>query len=74
MPFAPVPTAADGVALHAGADTPAARRVLTPGALRLVATLHRALQPERARLLAARADRQRAWDAGELPADRKSVV
>ncbi len=67
MPFQPTPTAADGVTLHLGADTEAARRVLTPDALALVATLHRALDAERQSLLAARAERQAAWDAGALP-------
>ena len=66
MPFAPTPLT-PGVALHAGADTPAARRVLTPEAAALVATLHRALARDRATLLAARADRQARWDAGSAP-------
>jgi malate synthase len=42
--------------------------VLTPDALAFVAQLHRAFDPERQRLLAARRDRQAAFDAGELPA------
>lgn len=67
MPFQPVPTDVVGVALHTGADTAAARRVLTPEALALVARLHRALQTDRANLLAARTDRQRTWDGGALP-------
>jgi malate synthase len=67
MLFDPVPAAVPGVALHAGADTPAARRVLPHDALALVARLHRALEPQRRRLLAARAERQRAWDAGAAP-------
>ena len=67
MPFQPVPTSVPGVALHAGADTPAAGRVLTPAALALVATLHRALDGDRRALLADRDVRQRAWDAGALP-------
>ncbi len=66
VPFAPVPVA-DGLALHAGADTPAARRLFTPEASALVVRLHRALSSERARLLAARDDRQAAWDAGAVP-------
>ena len=65
-PFAPVPFA-DGLALHAGADTPAARRLLTPEAAALVVRLHRALAHDRAYLLAARADRQARWDAGAAP-------
>ena len=67
MPFRPTPTGADGVALHAGADTPEAREVLTPEAAALVGRLHRTLQPERARLLDARRQRQADWDAGALP-------
>ena len=67
MPFQPIPTAVDGVVLHAGADTPSARRVLTPDALALVARLHRALDADRQSLLADRADRQAEWDAGALP-------
>ena len=66
-PFRPAPIAVPGVELHAGADTDAARRVLTPDALALVARLHRALDRDRAALLAARAERQAAWDAGDLP-------
>ena len=66
MLFAPVPLL-DGLALHAGADTPAARRVLTPEAIALVARLHRALAVDRAYLLAARKDRQTRWDNGALP-------
>ena len=65
-PFAPV-TLAPGVALHAGADTPAARRVLTPDAVALVAKLHRALAHDRAYLLAGRDDRQARWNAGAAP-------
>ncbi|MEM6327700.1 MAG: malate synthase A [Bacteroidota bacterium] len=68
MPFLASPTAVPGVALHAGADTAAARAVLPPEALSLVAGLHRALRDERARLLASRRDRQAEWDAGALPA------
>ncbi|MEM1116514.1 MAG: malate synthase A [Bacteroidota bacterium] len=67
MPFRPTTTGAAGVALHAGADTPAAREVLTPEAAALVARLHRALQAPRARLLAARRERQAAYDGGALP-------
>ncbi len=67
MPFQPVPTAVPGVTLHAGADTAAARRVLTPDALALVARLHRDLRATRHALLRARAERQRVWDGGALP-------
>ncbi len=41
--------------------------VLTPGALAFVARLHRTFNPRRLELLAARAERQRRFDAGELP-------
>ncbi len=67
MPFQPVPTAVPGVTLHAGADTAAARRVLTPDALALVARLARALRADRHALLRARAERQERWDLGMLP-------
>lgn len=65
-PFAPTPLA-DGFALHAGADTLAARRVLTPEATALVVRLHRALAAERRALLDARRERQARWDAGQTP-------
>ncbi|MDT0631537.1 malate synthase A [Rubrivirga sp. S365] len=65
--FRPAPTAVDGVALHAAADTAAARRVLTPDALALVARLHRTLHADRTALLADRAERQAEWNAGTLP-------
>ena len=68
MPFRPAPTSVPGVALHAGADTDAARRVLPPDALALVAHLHRELEADRRDLLAARAERHAAWDGGDLPA------
>ena len=67
LPFRPAPTAVPGVEVHAGADTDIARRVLTPAALVLAARLHRALASERRALLAARTERQAAWDAGDLP-------
>ncbi len=41
--------------------------VLTPQALAFVADLHRSFNPRRLELLAAREERQRAFDAGELP-------
>ncbi len=56
-----------GIAIRAAAATPAARRVLPDDALDLVARLHRELEPDRRRLLAERAERQRRWDAGEAP-------
>ena len=63
----PAPTLPRGVEIDRAAWPPAARRVLVPEALELVARLHRELEPERRRLLAARVDRQRAWDGGEVP-------
>src|SRR5712691_1280905 len=49
-----------------GPVTEAAAQILTPGALRLVATLQRELGGRRAGLLAARADRQRELSAGAM--------
>jgi malate synthase len=50
-----------------GHHVPDDDRVLTPGALALVAQLSRRFGPERDRLLAHRHQRQRRFDAGELP-------
>ena len=58
---------ADGVTLHAGADTPAARALLTPAAVAFVARLHRKLNGRRVNLLAARAARYAEWDRGARP-------
>ncbi len=66
MQFTPL-ALAPGVHIHAPALTPAARHVLTPAVVALVARLHRALAGERAALLTARAERQARWDAGEVP-------
>ena len=41
--------------------------VLTPSALAFLAELHRKFDPQRKALLAARAERQKRFDAGELP-------
>ena len=57
----------DGVEVNEAAWSERARRVLDPGAVRLVARLHRALEGRRQELLAARRDRQAAWDRGEVP-------
>lgn len=46
---------------------PGYETVLTPAALELVATLHRAFEPRRQALLAARAERTKRLDAGERP-------
>ncbi|MEM9664851.1 MAG: malate synthase A [Bacteroidota bacterium] len=58
----------NGVQINAAAWTPQAQRVLTPEAQALLARLHRHLEAERQRLLAARATRQAAFDAGTRPA------
>ena len=50
-----------------GGPVPDDARVLTPDALALVAHLTRRFGPERERLLALRHERQRRFDAGELP-------
>ncbi len=50
-----------------GRDHPGFDQILTPDALDLVVTLHRAFEPRRQALLAARAARQTAFDAGEMP-------
>ncbi|CAN5518835.1 malate synthase A [soil metagenome] len=46
---------------------PGFEQILTPGALALVAKLHRALEPRRQQLLAARVERTKRLDAGERP-------
>lgn len=46
---------------------PAYEDILTPEALALVARLHRAFEPRRQQLLAARAERAKRLDAGERP-------
>jgi malate synthase len=50
-----------------GALTPAFAEILTPEALAFVAALHREFEARRQELLAARAARQREFDAGKLP-------
>ncbi len=50
-----------------GPQVAGAERVLTPHALDFVASLARRFADERAKLLARRAERQRAFKAGELP-------
>jgi malate synthase len=47
--------------------TPAFAQILTPEALALVARLHRAFEPRRRQLLAARVERAKRLDAGERP-------
>jgi malate synthase len=46
---------------------PGFETILTPDALAFVAKLHRAFEPRRQHLLAARAERSRRFDAGERP-------
>lgn len=50
-----------------GPISPAVNEVLTPDALAFVATLHRTFNPRRVELLAARKERQKRFDAGEIP-------
>ena len=50
-----------------GLNTPHAGDILTPESVMFVSALHRAFNPRRLELLAARAERQRGFDAGELP-------
>lgn len=57
----------DGVEINQAARSEAAERVLEPGAVALLAELARELEPWRQDLLAARGERQRRWDAGEVP-------
>ncbi|QOT74732.1 malate synthase A [Cupriavidus basilensis] len=59
-----------------GEILPAYEDILTPAALALVDKLHRAFEPRRQELLAARVERTKRLDAGELPdflAQTKSV-
>jgi malate synthase len=55
-----------GVVIHA-AMGPRYEEILTPAALAFLAELHRKFDKTRKRLLAARAERQRCLDTGELP-------
>jgi malate synthase len=55
-----------GVEIH-GRVTPEYAEILTPDAVAFVAKLHRAFEPRRQELLAARAARQKRFDAGEMP-------
>src|SRR5262245_8682487 len=50
-----------------GPITSESRSLLTPEALAFVATLHRQFEARRQELLARRAARQQAFDAGKLP-------
>ncbi|MFO7631815.1 MAG: hypothetical protein R6W76_04700, partial [Caldilinea sp.] len=50
-----------------GSISPAVTEVLTPDALTFVAALHRQFNPRRVELLAARKERQKRFDAGDIP-------
>ena len=64
---APVSAPVDGVELRAVAAAPRAAEILTPAALAFLADLHRRFDARRRALLARRAERQKRFDAGELP-------
>jgi malate synthase len=55
-----------GVEIH-GAVSPEFAQILTADAIAFVAKLHRTFEPRRQELLAARAARQKEFDAGKLP-------
>jgi malate synthase len=55
-----------GIEIDAGI-APEYAEILSPAALQFAATLHRAFNGRRGELLAARAERQRAFDRGSLP-------
>ena len=55
-----------GVEIHAPVS-PEFEEILTPDALEFVAQLHRKFNPRRLELLDARTERQKEFDAGELP-------
>jgi malate synthase len=59
-------TLPEGVRISAEV-TPEFAEILTPEALALVASLHREFEPRRRELLAAREERARRLDAGEMP-------
>ena len=62
----PVPAFAPGIELHAPL-TPEFAEIVTPEAMEFVAALVRLAAPRRAALLQARAERQTAIDAGQMP-------
>lgn len=66
MSKATATTIGEGIIVK-GAMKPGYERVLTPGAMAFVATLERKYGERRRELLAARAERQKKFDAGELP-------
>jgi malate synthase len=66
MPLDIMPPGADAAQI-AGPVEGRAQEILTPEALAFLASLHRRFDARRRELLAARAVRQQAFDAGELP-------
>src|SRR5690606_11509093 len=66
MSKATATTIGEGIIVK-GAMKPGYERVLTPGAMAFVATLERKYGERRRELLAARAERQKRFDAGERP-------
>ena len=56
-----------GVTINQNAWTDQAQRIFSDDLIRMIADLHRELQPMRRDLLAAREERQAAWDAGDVP-------
>src|SRR5437899_3621357 len=67
-PVAPPPNPATAGALIHAPVPPAFGEILTPAAVTFVADLARRFERRRRELLARRADRQRAFDAGAFPA------
>ena len=57
----------DGVRMPRKAQTTRAMDLLRPEAMTFIVDLHRKFEPERQQLLAQRKERQRAWNAGEVP-------
>ena len=58
----------EGLEINEAAWNPQAERLLVPEAGALLVRLQRQLQAQRLELLAARVERQRAWDGGAVPA------
>lgn len=56
-----------GVTINKKAFDVSSEQLLTPEAVKLVATLHRELEPVRQKLLAERRERQVRYDSGEVP-------
>ena len=60
-------TLAERTVEAASSDHPRAREILTPAALALLGAIHRRFDSRRRDLLAARVDKQKRYDAGDLP-------